>query len=55
MTTLKNIIKELDTLYEISDMTAKVGQWEISIWTYDGTQNIKFEKKIQPEEEHEDE
>lgn len=55
MRTLNSIIEMLDTFDGISDMTAKVGQWEISIWTYEGEKNIKFEKKIQPEEEHEDE
>lgn len=55
MTLLKSIVEALDTFNGIHDMTAKVGKWEISIWMYDGTWNIKFEKKIQPEEEHEDE
>lgn len=55
MTALRSIIEGLNTLKGIHDMTATIMGWEISIWTYDGTWNIKFEKKIQPEEEHEDE
>lgn len=55
MGALYSIINNLNLLKGIHDMTATIMGWEISIWTYAGTQNIKFEKKIQPEEEHEDE
>ncbi len=55
MNALINIVNNLNLLKGIHDMSATIMGWKISIWTYDGEQNIKFEKKIQQEEEHEDE
>lgn len=53
MTTLKNIIEGLDTLDNISDMTAKVGPWTVRIWDYKGEREVKFTRDIPeiPEEQ----